>query len=79
MKTLLYTVLFCIPFYYSTGYSKSNNRLISTYSSRGCSGSENCSACKNCSGCKYCAKEGGTCGVCNPTPKKKTTLKKVKK
>ncbi|WP_185963943.1 hypothetical protein [Flavobacterium restrictum] len=56
----------------------SEKLIASTSESRGCTGSEFCSACKNCSGCKNCAKEGGTCGVCTPTPRNKPTRIKKK-
>lgn len=51
--------------------------IAASCESRGCTGSEYCSACQNCSGCKHCAKEGGTCGVCAPTPNKLIEVKKT--
>jgi len=35
-----------------------------------CTGADPCKACKNCKYCKHCAKDGGTCGICKPKPKK---------
>lgn len=78
MKIFLYSFLFLLFTCGASGQTVSKKLIASTCESRGCSGSEYCSACKNCSGCKHCAKEGGSCGVCAPTPKKKTTSKKVK-
>lgn len=53
-------------------HETSGKPIASTCEGRRCSGDASCSACKNCSGCKHCAKEGGTCGVCEPeAPKKK--------
>lgn len=75
MKTMLLLFLF---FFLScndmrqanqTVEEKPNILVANTCGSRGCSGDDYCSACKNCSGCKHCAKQGGTCGVCQP-PKK---------
>jgi len=79
MKTVLYTFLLLTSICYVIYQTTSKELISSTHSGRGCSGSEYCSACKNCSGCKYCAKNGGTCGVCAPTNKKKTISKKPKK
>lgn len=78
MKLFLYSFLFFLFTLTASSQTSSKKLIASTCESRGCSGSEYCAACKNCSGCKHCAKEGGTCGVCAPTPKKKTISKKVK-
>lgn len=53
-----------------------NSQIASTCEARGCNGSDDCTACKNCSGCKHCAKQGGTCGVCEPPTKKKKATKR---
>jgi hypothetical protein len=78
MKLFLYSYLFLLFTWTASGQTSSKKLIASTCEGRGCSGSEYCTACKNCSGCKHCAKEGGTCGVCAPAPKKKTISKKVK-
>lgn len=43
-----------------------------------CSGDASCTACSNCRYCKHCSKEGGSCGVCapSPTPAKKAAATK---
>ena len=78
MKIFLYISLFLLFSWTASSQTTSEKLIASTCESRGCSGSEYCSACKNCSGCKHCAKEGGTCGICAPTPKKKTISTKAK-
>ncbi|WP_369765292.1 hypothetical protein [Flavobacterium sp. WC2429] len=78
MKLFLYTSLFLLFSWTASSQTSTKKLIASSCEARGCSGSEYCSACKNCSGCKHCAKEGGTCGVCAPAPKKKTNSKKGK-
>lgn len=78
MKIFLYSFLFFLFTWTVSSQTTSEKLIASTCESRGCSGSEYCAACKNCSGCKHCAKEGGTCGVCAPTPKKETVSKNIK-